>query len=325
MSEVQQTDQVYMIDREQLIDQLEHMKGKVIDPVAGVFGPDSMFWRLGRYSTAFLGAGRAALLQNAHPWVANAIKQHSRTMDDPMSRFRGTFTNVFTMVYGSLDQVIDSALKVHNIHHSIRGEIEEDSGAFAKGSYYQANEASSMLWVHATLWETTVYMYELIIGDLTDQEKETYYQEAKMFAFLFGIPEDKQPLNWHEFLEYNQRMWNSDALTVKEASREISSFLFTFSKPLVPVLDRYEVFTSMIMPERLREQYHMPPATPENLALFERYVKMLKRVYPRLPRHLRYLPPYLEAQNRIKGKHRPGVITGSLNKLMLGRSRLVSV
>lgn len=313
------------IDREQLIDQLEMMKGRVIDPLAGVFGPDSMFWRLGRYSTAFLGAGRAALLQNAHPWVANAIKQHSRTMDDPLSRFRGTFTNVFKMVYGSLDQVIDSALRVHQIHTHIHGNIEEDSGAFAKGSHYQANEGNAMLWVHATLWETTVYMYELIMGELTDQEKEAYYQEAKMFAFLFGIPEDLQPPNWQEFLQYNQRMWDSDVLTVKQASRDISGFLFTFNKPLTPVLDRYEIFTSMIMPQRLREQYDLPPASAENQALFERYVKYLKRIYPRLPQHLRYLPPYLEAQRRMRGKHRPGVITGSLNKLMLGRSRLVSV
>lgn len=313
------------IDREQLIDQLEQMKGRVIDPDAGVFGPDSMFWRLGRYSTAFLGAGRAALLQNSHPWVANAIKQHSRTMDDPMGRFRGTFTNVFKMVYGSLDQVIDSALKVHHIHSRIQGEIEEDSGAFVKGSRYQANEANAMLWVHATLWETTVKMYELVIGELTDQEKETYYNEAKMFAFLFGIPEDKQPPNWHEFLAYNERMWNSDELTVRDASREISSFLFTFNKPLTPVLTRFEIFTSMIMPERLREQYQLPPATPENLQLFEKYVKHLRSVYPRLPKHLRYLPPYMEAQRRLRGKHKPGVITGSLNKLMLGQARLVSV
>ena len=317
--------EVYPIDREQLIDQLEQMKGRVIDPVAGVFGPGSMFWQLGRYTTGFLGAGRAALLQNAHPWVANAIKQHSRTMDDPSSRFRGTFTNVFKMVYGSLDQVIDSAMRVHHIHTHIQGEIEEDSGAFAKGSHYQANEANAMLWVHATLWETTVTMYELIIGELTDQEKEAYYQEAKMFAFLFGIPEEKQPPNWHEFIEYNERMWNSDELTVKAASREISAFLFKFSPPLVPVLKRYEIFTSMIMPERLREQYDMAPATAQNQALFERYVRYLRRIYPRLPKHLRYLPPYLEAQRRLQGKHRPGVITGSLNKLMLGQSRLVSV
>ena len=33
---------------------------------------------------------------------------------------------------------------------------------------------------------------------------------------------------------------------------------------------------------------------------------------------------YMEAQRRLKGKHSPGLLTGSLNKLMLGQADLVS-
>ena len=314
----------HKITREELIDQLEFMKGKVINPSHGIFGPDSMFWRVGKYSTAFLGAGRAALLQNAHPWVATAIKQHSRTMEDPLSRFRGTFTNVFTMVYGSLDQVIDSSLRVHNIHQKIVGNIEANAGEFHKGSYYQANEVQSMIWVHATLWETSVKMYELILGPLSEQEKALYYNETKMFAYLFGIPEATLPDSWHDFLAYNERMWNSEQLVVNDAAKEIAYFLFHFNRPLQPVMNRYEIVTSMMMPERLREQYGMSPVSPENIALYEKYIASIRKAFPRLPRHLRYLPPYIEARRRIAGKHKPGLITGSLNKLMLGRAKLVS-
>ena len=32
------------------------------DPTHGLFGPDSMIWRVGRESTILLGGGRAALL-----------------------------------------------------------------------------------------------------------------------------------------------------------------------------------------------------------------------------------------------------------------------
>ena len=121
------------VTREALVAQLEEMKGQVIDPQAGIFGPQSMFWRVVRHSASFMGAGRAVLLQTAHPWVANGVKQHSRTMSDPISRFRGTFTNVFTMVFGNLDQVVESSLRVHDMHRKIVGKVEEDSGAFAGG------------------------------------------------------------------------------------------------------------------------------------------------------------------------------------------------
>lgn len=312
------------VTREQLTAQLEEMKGQVIDPNAGIFGPDSMFWRVVRHSASFVGAGRAVLLQTAHPWVANGVKQHSRTMDDPISRFRGTFTNVFTMVFGNLDQVMDSAMKVHDIHRKIVGKVEENSGAFSGGSRYMANEVNSMIWVHATLWEGAANMYELIVGPLSAEEKERYYQESKMFAYLFGIPEDALPSNWNEFLEYNEQMWSSDQLSVQAAAKEIAHFIFTFKGFLKPVLNRYEIMTSMLMPEPVREQYGMTPDTPKTRAMFERDIRFIKRVYPYLPDHLKYLPPYLEAQRRMKGKHTPGLVTGTLNKLILGQSALVS-
>lgn len=312
------------ISKEDLIEQLETMKGKVLDPNEGLFGPSSQFWRIGRYSTAFLGAGRAALLQTAHPWVATAIAQHSKTMQDPMSRFRGTFTNVFTMVYGSLDQVIDSALRVHQYHARITGTIDEDSGAFSKGSCYQANEVQAMMWVHATLWETTVKMYELVIGPLSAAEKEAYYQETKLFAYLFGIPDEALPPNWNEFVQYNETMWYDDQLTVNSAAREIEHFLFHFNKVLTPALSHYRIITAMMMPEPLREQYGMPAPTAKNRALYDGYLSKIRKVFPYLPKHLRYLPPYNEALRRLNGKHSPGVVTGSLNKLMLGTFALVS-
>lgn len=312
------------VTKADLLRQLEAIKQGTLDPVAGIFGPDSMFWQIGKYSTAFVGAGRAALLQTAHPWVATGVKQHSRTMDDPLSRFRGTFTNVFAMVYGSLDRVLESSLRVHNFHTRIKGTLEEDAGAFAAGSRYQANSVEAMIWVHATLWETSVKMYEMIIRPLGADEKERYYQETRLFAWLFGIPDDALPRHWPDFLDYNRMMWESDVLTVTTAARDIKGFLFSFNRVLTPALSQYEVVTSMMMPPRLREQYGMPPATDENLRTHDRYIGALKKVYPRLPRALRYMPPYVEARRRMKGKTSPDLVTAALNKLVLGQANLVS-
>jgi uncharacterized protein (DUF2236 family) len=75
-------------------------------PVAGVFGPASLTWRIDREAAIFLGAGRALLLQLAHPWVAAGIAEHSRTLADPIGRFHRTFNTVFTMVFGTRDQAL---------------------------------------------------------------------------------------------------------------------------------------------------------------------------------------------------------------------------
>ena len=78
--------------------------GKAAGPADGVFGPGSTIWQVDREALVFLGAGRALLLQLAHPWVATAIAQHSKALSDPIGRFHRTFEIVFTLVFGSLDR-----------------------------------------------------------------------------------------------------------------------------------------------------------------------------------------------------------------------------
>lgn len=312
------------ITREQLLAQLEVLKQKSLSHNEGLFGPDSMFWEINKHSVTFFGAGRAALLQLAHPWVANAIVDHSKTVSDPLGRFQRTFTNVFTMVFGSVDQLLKCCIAVHNIHRFMQGKIHTEAGAFAQGSHYQANESNAMLWVHATLWEGSVRMYELFVRELSAEEKERYYQETKLFAYCFGILEKDLPATWDDFMAYNEAMWNSSQLTVTPEALETARFLFDFNPALKPLLNHYRVMTSMMMPERLREGFGLPPATASNMASFRRTTALIRRVHPWLPRRVSYLPAYVEARRRLRGLHEPDFLTAAMNKAMLGQPNLVS-
>src|SRR3981081_45373 len=113
-----------------------------------------MTCRIDGEAVIFLGAGRALLLQLAHPWVAAAVAEHSRTFADPIGRFHRTFDVVFTIVFGSLAQDIASARRLHQRHATIVGRLPEASGPFDRGSSYRANEVAALRWVHATLVET---------------------------------------------------------------------------------------------------------------------------------------------------------------------------
>jgi uncharacterized protein (DUF2236 family) len=118
-------------------------------PVAGVFGPASLTWRIDREAAIFLGAGRALLLQLAHPWVAAGIAEHSRTLADPIDRFHRTFNTVFTMVFGTLDSALAAARRLHRRHGAVTGMLPSTAGRYAAGSAYRANEVSALRWVHA--------------------------------------------------------------------------------------------------------------------------------------------------------------------------------
>lgn len=313
------------IDLDDLQAWLTEAKRQGVDPAAGVFGPDSMMWHIGKESLGFLGSGRAALLQLAHPWVANAIDQHSDTRTDPVGRFNRTFINVFTMIFGSMEQVEHSARRVHAVHKHIQGELAEDSGAFAHGSYYQANEAHAMLWVHATLWDTQIRMYELVLGQLSAEEKEAYYEETKRFAWLFGIPDELIPQNWNAFQHYMERMYASDVLTVGQVGREMGSMLFRFDIPFAKMpLEWLRTITAEVLPERLSRDFGLPEDSDARHRTFERSLRWIRRVYPRVPARLRYIPPYVEARRRLSGKDHADWTTRKLNRLWLGQEKLVS-
>ena len=125
--------------------ELQRVRAAAAGDAQGVFGPRSLTWQIDRESAIFLGAGRALLLQLAHPWVAAAIEQHSNAFADPVGRFHRTFSTVFTMVFGTLDQSMNAARRLHRRHASITGQ-PWTAGPFAVGSTYHANAIPALRW-----------------------------------------------------------------------------------------------------------------------------------------------------------------------------------
>src|ERR1019366_368479 len=105
-----------MVSDDDLEVELRFVRGHAAGSLAGVFGPDSATWRVNREAAIFLGAGRALLLQLAHPWVANAVAEHSQVFADPIGRFHRTFRVMFAMDFGTLDQALAAARRLHWRH-----------------------------------------------------------------------------------------------------------------------------------------------------------------------------------------------------------------
>lgn len=290
------------VTRADLEDRIEQLRAAVRDPRAGLYGPGSVSWRVNREGIVMLGGGRAALLQLAHPYVAHGVDQHSATRTDPIGRFQRTFANVFAMVFGDLDHAIESARRVHRIHSQIRGAIREDVGAYQRGHRYHANDPAALFWVQATLVDTAIQVYELTVAKLSTAEKERYYEESRLFGWLFGIPDSAVPEGWSRFQEYMRDMMASDTITVGAVALELKEFLL---KPpgriQAPAFAWLEVFTAGLLPPRLRAQFGFAWGRREE-AIFARTVPMLRAAYRAAPRRVRLFPAYVEARRRIAGQ-----------------------
>jgi uncharacterized protein (DUF2236 family) len=227
------------------------------------------------------------------------------------------------MTFGSLDHALAAATRVHAVHKHIRGALEYSAGGFAQGEEYRANEIHALLWVHATLWDSAVRMYELVVEPLSASDKERFYQETKRFAYLFGIPEYVLPESWPDFIAYVEQMWESDQLAVTPASLDLTKFLF---KPLAPGLGPtmrwMEMVTAASLPPRLRDAFRLrySDATP---AQFEKTIRRMHRIHHALPDRLRYSPTYFEARARIEGRP-TDLFTRVVTRTTLGCWRVVS-
>lgn len=284
----------------------------------GVFGPASMTWRVDREAAIFLGAGRALLLQLAHPWVAAGISEHSRTLDDPIGRFHQTFETVFTMVFGTLDSALAKARRLHRRHGAVTGSLPQAAGGFAAGSAYRANEVKALVWVHATLVETALLTHDLVLPALTNSEREKYWAEARLFAALFGVRQSDLPSDWAAFAGYNEAMSAAEVLTVTPAARQIAEQIFLKRATGLRAPKWYLALTAYLLPERLREEFGLSFGEAEQRSA-KLALARIRRLYSRLPMRLRAVGPYQEALGRLQGGKRPDLAVRSLNRLWIGR------
>jgi uncharacterized protein (DUF2236 family) len=304
-------------DSETLLAAIER---SVLDRSAGVFGPRSMSWRINREAALFLGAGRAALLQLAHPWVATALEQHSTVMSRPVARFHNTFRIVFAMIFGSLDQALAASRNLYALHTRIRGEVPEDIGAYRRGSHYEANEIAALRWVYATLVESAVLAHECVMPALTPRELADYYTESKTLAALFGLPAAALPDDWPAFLGYCREMEQSNALGVSATARTMAHNLLAGAGSWIKPPHWYRALTVQWLPERFRREFQLDFGTTEMLAA-ERAKQRLPRLYRKLPRIVRFIGPWHEAADRLQGR-RPGMVARLSNRFWIGEACL---
>ncbi len=304
--------------------QLIKVHGKIPDPRIGLFGPESMFWKLTAPLTpAGMGAGRALLLQTAHPWVTSGIDEHSIVRYDPLERARRTFTFISVMVYGSMPQVLSAANQVHTIHNKVTGEMKYDAGAFKEHTEYRANEMNAMIWVTSALFETLVTMYEQYEHTLTPAEKNQFNEEIKLFATLFGIPTEAYPATWNDFVAYSHAMWDSPQLKVTRNARTLRDDLFN-AKTLIMAFPLWvqEIVTAGSLPPQIREGYGMQYGLWEkfNNAWITTSAKITGKL---LPDALGNNAAWHEAHARMKGE-RVGAYYRYVIKTFLGTETLVN-
>jgi uncharacterized protein (DUF2236 family) len=254
---------------------------------SGYFSPDGSARRIGRELALLLGGGRALLLQVAHPLVAAGVAEHSDYRENPWKRLEGTMNAVWAVVFGSRAQADRAAARVRAMHSRVQGRTGD-------GVAYSALDPELLLWVHATLVDTALLVYEQWVRPLDTGAQAAYYEEMKVAARMFGTPDDVMPATFADFRSYMQEMLDGSTIAAGDTAREIAAAVMhpPLPLPLRPAMELANLITAGLMPERLRREYGLS-WDPARAAVVAAARTGTRRVLmPLLPERLRVAPGY---------------------------------
>lgn len=256
----------------------------------GYYGPQSVTWKVGREAAILLGGSRAVLMQLAHPLVAAGVSEHSNYMSDPFGRTWHTLLLGQLLTFGASTTARRAARTINRLHTHVQGTLPAAAGIHTSGTLYFARDPALLLWVHATLIDTILLMYPLLVGPLTLAEQEEYYQESKAVVRLLGLSATDMPKSLGDLRRYVDDMVQSDCLAATPQARQLAQMvLFPPTSPAFrPLLHLNLQLTCALLPQPIRDLYGLEWGNWQQRA-FELSMLGTRAVLPHLPMYLREL------------------------------------
>ncbi len=189
----------------------------------GLFGPDSVTWRIhGDFPAMMAGGIGALMLQTLHPAALAGVWDHSNFRQDLIGRLRRTTAFVAGTSYAPTGEAQRLIARVRGIHNRVHGVTED-------GRPYEANDPALLTWVHVTEVSSFLRGY-LLYADpaLPLAVQDRYYAENAQVAIALGAAE--VPTSVAEVAAYFESVQKD--LHFSERSREVLAVLANMKLPI---------------------------------------------------------------------------------------------
>ncbi|MEV6636483.1 oxygenase MpaB family protein [Actinoplanes sp. NPDC051470] len=167
-------------------------------PGSEPLGPDSLAWLYLSDWRGMLVGLWAGSLQNMHPALGAAVRDHSQFFDERWERLFRSLYPLAGMVYDG-PQAARTARQVRDYHLAIKG-VDE------RGRRYHALDPDTFFWAHATFAMVPVVMCRHFGRPLTEPQKEQLYAETLRWYRMYGVSDRPAPADWRGFEAYFDRM-----------------------------------------------------------------------------------------------------------------------
>ncbi len=213
---------------------------------------DSVARQVSLEPVLFVGGGRALLMQVAHPSVAAGVAAFSDYRRDPWNRLLRTTDTMYKLAFGTPEQSRRTRRSLAARHRRVEGTDES-------GRQYSATDSDLVVWVWATLVDTSLLVYQRVFGRLDPLSLERFYAEQRPVAVACGAPLDALPPDLASFRQYVDDVVDSD-LVVTDAARDVcdAALAIPIVSPLRQALGPVNVaVTTDLLPASLRDAYRL--------------------------------------------------------------------
>jgi uncharacterized protein (DUF2236 family) len=253
-----------------------------------------------------LGAGRALLMQAAHPLVAQGAIDHSAYAVDPFGRLERTIEWVTLVSFGTTEEAVAASARVLRVHRRISGELPEEHATerVRAGTEYSAANEALLRWVHASFVDAMLTAHEALIGDLTDADRDGFVREWDAVAGMMRVP---RRLLWRDAASmraYVHRQVTRGPALPGPGSRRVARTVLhpPVKSPLLrPGMEALAFISIGLLPVVVRRAYGFA-WSPAHTAAHRTLLLSLRSMHSLLPRRLRVSPIHDLALARSKGQ-----------------------
>ncbi|HEY9350682.1 MAG TPA: oxygenase MpaB family protein [Acidothermales bacterium] len=161
----------------------------------GLFGPDSVAWRVHADPAMVLGGLRALLLQTCHPVVMAGFAANSDYRHDFWGRLGRTGSFVDVVTYGTRVEAEQTGKRIRAVHARLAPLLDSESGRA-----WRIDDPELLRWVHCAEVDSFLSTYRRCGGSLDEAGADRYVAEMRESARLVGL--DSVPETASELAAY---------------------------------------------------------------------------------------------------------------------------
>jgi len=171
------------------------------DADRGLFGPDSVTWRVLSEPVMWIAGVRAMYVQALHPRVMLGTWQNTAFAkpDEAWGRFTRTVEFVRVRTYGTTDEVNRAGTRLRKVHSSLTG-VDSD------GVRFPLDDPELLLWVHCGEIGSYAEIARRSGVHVTPAELDAFVAEQRRSAEVVGLRPSIVPASMAELDAYYERM-----------------------------------------------------------------------------------------------------------------------